>query len=99
MTSPAKITRRLSTERIKEHGLRVLAAGRGYRLERCLRTDPRAIGYGGYMLFDAARGFVVCGDSPHAYSATLADLEAFLEPDDDGLEAARLTRVAGTGRA
>ncbi len=39
--------------KIREIGLRRIAARRGLRLERCRRRDPDAVGFGLYRLVDA----------------------------------------------
>ncbi len=70
----------LSENRIlksKENVLRRMAERRGYKLARCKRRDPFALGFGLYALTDVARGNVpltpVIGGSP--YSETLDQIE------------------------
>lgn len=65
--------------KVLENRLRRTAARRGYRLEKSRLRDSRAIGYGGYMLVEIDRNVVVCGSQRYAYSATLDEIEAFLE--------------------
>jgi len=55
---------------------------RGYRLEKSRLRDQRAVGYGGFILIDANRNFAVYGAAPFAYSATLDDIERYLDGDE-----------------
>ncbi|MFD5831022.1 hypothetical protein [Lentzea sp. NPDC060358] len=54
--------------KVRENRLRRVAQRQGLQLVKSRRRDPRALGYGGYMLVDAARNTVVAGeiDSPRA---------------------------------
>lgn len=70
-----------SLDRVREGNLRRIAASRGYRLEKSLRSHPQAASHGGYMLIDTLRNSIVYGDSPHAYAATLDEIEAFINPE------------------
>lgn len=63
------------TEKVREIRLRHTAARRGYRLERCRRRDPHAIGYGKYRLLNTAADAPTTG-----YTLTLDDVENALSP-------------------
>lgn len=67
------------SDKVKENRLRRIAERRGMRLEKSRRRDPKAIDYGGYMLIDTAANAVVVGASPYSYSASLEDIENYLE--------------------
>jgi hypothetical protein len=59
-----------------------MAERQGYLLRKSRRRDPRALDYDGYMLVEPVRNVGVLGYSPHAFSATLDDVEAFLTNDN-----------------
>lgn len=63
--------------KVRENRLRRMADRQGLRLVKSRRRDPRALGYGGYMLVDE-RNRVQAGelDSPRALS--LDDVERYL---------------------
>ena len=61
-----------------ENTVRRIASRRGYRLEKCRRRDWQELGYGGYMLVELHRRVVILGARPHAYAATLVEVEQFL---------------------
>lgn len=60
------------------------------RKSRC-RT-PAHPDFGGYMLVDADTNFVLDGGEPCAFGMSLADVEAALTPDEDGLVQGRQPR-------
>lgn len=63
------------TEKVREIRLRRTADRRGYRLERCRRRDPHALGYGTYRLLS------VSGEGASTdYGLTLDDVENALSP-------------------
>ncbi|GAA4169085.1 hypothetical protein [Shinella granuli] len=66
------------TDKVKENRVRRVAERRGMRLEKSRRRDPKAIDFGGYMLIDAATNTVILGSTSYAYSASLDDIEEFL---------------------
>ena len=78
----------MTAEKVLENKLRRIATRRGYRLEKSRRRDSQAIGFGGYMVIDIDKNFVVCGGSPHAYSASLEDVADYFD------EAPRRTKKA-----
>jgi hypothetical protein len=67
--------------KVKENRLRRAAERQGLVLQKSRRRDPRAIDFGGYMLVDVVKNFVVMGGSPNAFSASLDDVEAYLHGD------------------
>jgi hypothetical protein len=68
----------MTTDKSREARLRRMANRQGYRLIKSRRRDPRALGYGGYMIVDASANAVVAGelDSPRALN--LDEVEAWL---------------------
>jgi hypothetical protein len=65
-------------EKVRENRLRRMAERRGMQLQKSRRRDPQAIDFGGYMLVDARRNFVIIGAEGWAFSATLDDVEQYL---------------------
>ena len=61
------------------NSLRRKADRLGLRLHKTRRRDPRAYDFGGWMVVDRFTGIAVYGYQPHDYSATLDDVERFLE--------------------
>jgi len=95
------------SDKVRENRMRRIAKRRGYVLTRCRYRDPRAIGYGGYILADI-QNRAVLGTSPHEYSATLDDVEEFFtemdkeqrrEDRQQRAEEARLRSAAGRRQA
>jgi hypothetical protein len=66
-------------DKVKENRLRRIAERRGYRLEKSRRRDPHAPDFGGFMLIEAEKNYVVVGGHPFAYSASLEDVEDWLD--------------------
>jgi hypothetical protein len=64
--------------KVKENRIRRMADRQGLRLEKSRRRDPRAIDYGGFMLVNVRKNFVLRGGEPFPYSATLDEIEACL---------------------
>ena len=67
-------------QKVYENRLRRMALRQDLLLRKCRRRDPRAIGYGGYLLVDFDN-CVAFGTSPYDYSATLDEVEAYLTSD------------------
>jgi hypothetical protein len=65
-------------DKVRENRLRRIAERRGFRLEKSRRRDPHAIDFGGYMLVDVRKNFAVLGADNFAYSASLEDVENYL---------------------
>jgi hypothetical protein len=68
-------------EKARENRLRRMARRQGLALKRSRQRDPRASGYGGYMLVDIAINGIVLGASPWFYCASLEDVETYLSQD------------------
>jgi hypothetical protein len=64
--------------RAREQRVRRLAHRHELRLEKSRIHSPQAKGYGGYRLVEVQHHTVVYGSIPHAYGATLDDIEHFL---------------------
>jgi len=63
------------TLKVRENKARRAAIRQGMELQKSRLRDPRALGFGGYMLVDAKTGKAVFGDKPHPHSASLGDVE------------------------
>ncbi len=50
-------------------------------LSKSRRRDPKAIDYGGYMLIDATSNAAIMGSDSFAFSASLDDIENWLESE------------------
>ncbi len=76
--------------KVRENRLRRMAERQGCRLVKSRRRDPRALGFGGYMLIDARDNVALLGGSPHgqaapsvpgqppAFSASIEDVNDYL---------------------
>lgn len=64
-----------SRERITKR----LLGRHNYDLLKPQRLTPRIAEHGGYKVRDAATGEIVFGDTGYEFSATLEDIEAWLE--------------------
>ena len=71
-------------DKVRENRLRRIADRRGYRLTKSRLRDKAAPGYGGYMLIAAFGNLVMLGADPYAFSATLEDVEDYLNQADAG---------------
>ena len=67
---------------MRENRLRRMAERQGYLLRKSRPRDPRALDYDGYMLIEPTQNVGVLGYTPHAFSATLDGVEAFLTDDN-----------------
>jgi hypothetical protein len=71
--------------KVLENRLRRAADRQGMRLEKSRLRDPRAIGYGTFMLSDATtHAAVYAGDAERGYGLGLADVARYLFGDRDG---------------
>lgn len=70
-------------EKSRENRLRRVAARRGFKISRCRRFDPKAVGYGTYHILDDG-GRIVAGDICK-YGLTLDDVETWLENPEQPL--------------
>jgi hypothetical protein len=66
------------TKQATKNRLRRIAQRRGYRLIKSRLRDKAAPGYGGYMLIAAFGNLVMLGADPHSFSATLDEVEDYL---------------------
>ena len=67
--------------KVRENRVRRIAERRGFKLTKSRRRDPQAIDFNGYMLADAFTNAAVVGFLPYAYSASLDEVEEFLNSD------------------
>lgn len=65
----------VSQERITKR----LLGRRNYDLLKPLKPTPKIVEHGGYKVRDAATGKVIFGEDKYEFSATLDDIEAWLE--------------------
>jgi hypothetical protein len=65
----------VSQERIT----RRLLGRHNYDLLKPLKLTPKIIEHGGYKVRDAATGKIIFGEARYEFSATLDDIEAWLE--------------------
>lgn len=71
-----------NTEKVRENRIRRMLKRQGYSLVKSRRRNPQAIDYGGYMIIDTDRNYVVFGSNAYAFSATLDDVEEWANPND-----------------
>jgi hypothetical protein len=62
-------------DKVRENRLRRGAERQGLRLVKSRRRDPRAVGYGTYMLVDAHTAAMVAKGLPDGYGLSLDDIE------------------------
>ena len=62
--------------------MRRIAERRGYRLLKSRLRDKAAAGYGGYMLIAAFGNLAMLGADPYSFSATLDEVEGYLNQAD-----------------
>lgn len=55
-----------------------MAERQGFVLHKSRIRDPRAIGYGGWMLANAYTNVAELGGTPYAFCASLDDVEKYL---------------------
>jgi hypothetical protein len=68
----------VDVEKVREARLRRMCDRRGFRLDKSRRRDPNAIGFGGFKVVDS-RDNVVLGHVGHEFSATLDEIETWLD--------------------
>lgn len=69
----------MSTDgKIHENRLRRMADRQGLALVKSRRRDPRALGYGGYMLVDTSTNVAVAGELDSHRALTLDEVEEYL---------------------
>lgn len=69
-------------DKVRENRLRRIAERRGYRLTKSRLRDKGAPGYRGYMLIAAFGNLVMLGADRYSFSATLDDVEDYLNQAD-----------------
>lgn len=69
----------VSQERITKR----LLGRHNYDLLKPLKLTPKIVEHGGYKVRDAATGKVIFGEDKYEFSATLDDIEAWLEGLND----------------
>jgi hypothetical protein len=74
---------RAHTRTAVERRLRRLAQRRGWSLLVAQKRNAKIDAHGGYMLRDDETMKIVFGDRSYDFSASIEDIEAFLEADDD----------------
>jgi hypothetical protein len=68
-------------EKVRENRLRRAAERQGLKLVKSRRRDPRALGYGGYMIIDPDLNAVVAGELDSSQALDLDQVEAWLDGD------------------
>ena len=72
------------SEKVRENRTRRMADRQGLQLVKSRRRDPRAIGYGGYMLVDRFTNTIVAGELNSPSALSLDDVERYLTQDRGG---------------
>lgn len=67
----------MTDDKIRENRVRRALARQGYQLVKSRRRDPRALGYGGYMITDPNTNTIVAGEVDSHQALTLDDAEAW----------------------
>jgi hypothetical protein len=70
-----------------ERRARRIATRLGLHLMKAQKPDKRVLAHGGYMLRDAATMRIVFGDADYLFSASLDEVEAWLEAAEGAAEA------------
>lgn len=66
------------SDKVRENRLRRMADRQRVVIHKSRTRDPRAVDYGGFMIIDGDSNSVLIGGDPYPYSATLDDIEAWL---------------------
>jgi len=64
-----------NSEKARENRVRRALKRDGYLLQKSRKRDPNSLEFGGYMVIDADRNYVVFGSDGWAFSASLEDVE------------------------
>jgi urease accessory protein UreE len=75
---------RSHTQTAVERRLRRLAQRRGWSLLIAQKRNPKIEAHGGYMLRDDETFAIVFGNKSYEFSASLEEIEAFLEGAEGG---------------
>jgi hypothetical protein len=70
-----------TTEKTRENRLRRMAQRQGYRLMKSRSRDPRAIGFGEYMIVDLETNLTATGDPRRGEGLDLDGVEEWLTSD------------------
>ena len=68
-------------EKVQENRVRRMAERQGLKLVKSRRRDPRALGFGKYMLVDAHTNAVVAGEIDSSKALDLDQVETYLTSD------------------
>jgi hypothetical protein len=71
----------MAEEKVRENRLRRMAERQGLALHKSRRRDPRALGFGGYMIVDVATNAIVAGELDSPRALTLEEVEQYLTGD------------------
>jgi hypothetical protein len=74
----------VAADKIRENRARRAAERQGLTLVKSRRRDPRALGYGRFMLTDSRTGAVVAQGSERGHGLTLDQIEDYLTRDPKG---------------
>ena len=69
------------SEKVRENRARRAARRQGLAVVKSRSRDPRALGYGGYMLVDTSNNSAVAGELNSPRVLTLEQVEAWLQGD------------------
>lgn len=64
--------------KVRENRLRAAAQRQGYQLVKSHRRDPRAVGFGGWMIVDPHSNSVEAGGMGDGFQMTIDDVEEWL---------------------
>lgn len=64
--------------KVRENRLRAAAERQGYQLVKSRRRDPRATGYGGWMIVNPRSNSVEAGGMGDGYQMSIDDVEEWL---------------------
>jgi hypothetical protein len=64
--------------KVRENRLRAAAERQGYQLVKSRRRDPRAVGFGGWMIVDPRSNAVEAGGMGDGFQMTIDDVEEWL---------------------
>lgn len=66
------------SDKVRENRLRRMAERQRVIVQKSRTRDPRAVDFGGFMLIDGDTNTAILGADPYPYSASLDDVEAWL---------------------
>ena len=68
----------MEAQKVRENRLRRMAQRQGLRVVKSRRRDPRALGFGGYMIVDPDVNAVIAGEIDSPRALTLDEVEEWL---------------------